>query len=124
MDLVASETDVAVTVTAGFAGTVAGAVNVAGLPLNVTAGAIEPQPGEHGTPACDSVQLTPALFPSFATVAVNCCVPFTGTLAEGGATATVIAGTVIGAEIDFEVSAAEVAVMVTVMLLAGGAGAV
>jgi len=51
-------------------------------------------------------------------------VPLTGTLAVGGATETLIAGTVIVAEPDLVVSAAEVAVMVTVRLLAGGPGAV
>jgi len=50
--------------------------------------------------------------------------PLTGTLALPGETATVMAGTVIVAEPDLVVSAAEVAVMVTVRLLAGGPGAV
>jgi hypothetical protein len=55
------------------------------------------------------------------TVAVNDCVPFTGTLALVGATATAIAGTVTVAGFDLVVSATEVAVIVTVRLLAGGA---
>jgi hypothetical protein len=47
-------------------------VYVAALPLGVVAGAIVPQPGEHTTPPCVSVQLTPLLPGSFVTVAVNC----------------------------------------------------
>lgn len=61
---------------------------------------------------------------SLPTVAVKFAVPLTGTLALGGATATVIAGTVIAAEAFLVLSAAEVAVIVTVRLLAGGPGAV
>lgn len=97
---------------------------MAGLPLNVAAGAIVPQPGEHGAPACARVQVTPRLPASLLTVAVKFCVPLTGTLALLGETATVMAGTVIVAEPDLVVSAAEVAVMVTVRVLAGGPGAV
>ena len=61
---------------------------------------------------------------SLLTVAVYCCVPLTGTFALGGATVTVIAGTVIVAEFDFVASAVEVAMIVMVSVLAGGAGAV
>lgn len=50
--------------------------------------------------------------------------PLTGTFALGGATETVIAGTVIVAEAFFVLSTAEVAVIVTVRSLAGGPGAV
>lgn len=123
-DLDVSDTEVAVIVTIGLAGRVAGAVYVAGAPLGVAAGAIVPQPGEHGAPACARVQVTPRLPASLLTVAVKFCVPPTGTLALPGETATAMAGTVIVAEPDLVVSAAEVAVMVTVRLLAGGPGAV
>ena len=65
------------------------------------------------------------MFPaSFPMVAVKVAVPFTATLALDGATATVIAGTVIAAEAFLVLSAAEVAVIVTVRLLLGGPGAV
>ena len=65
-------TDVATTVTFGFPGTVDGAVYVAAFPLGVVAGAMVPQPGEQLAPPCVSDQLTPLLFVSFITVAVNC----------------------------------------------------
>jgi hypothetical protein len=93
-------------------------------PLGVLVGATEPQVGEHATPACVKVQVTPLFVASLLTVAVNNCVPFTGTLALGGATTTVMAGTVIVAEFDLVLSATEVAVIVILRLLAGGAGAV
>ena len=86
-DSVGAVTDVAITVTVGFAGTVAGAVNVAGLPLAVVVGAMVPQPGEQAVPPCVNVQVTPLLLGSFATVAVNCCVPFIATLTVAGVTA-------------------------------------
>src|SRR5207249_1450255 len=60
-DFVASAADVATTLTFGFAGTVHGAVYVAALPLEVVAGAMVPQLGEHGVPPCVRVQLTPLL---------------------------------------------------------------
>lgn len=59
-DLVASVTEVAVSVTVGFAGTVAGAVYVVSAPLAVVVGVREPQPGEHGVPDCVRFQVTPA----------------------------------------------------------------
>ncbi len=95
-----------------------------GVPLVVVAGAIVPQVGEHGFTPCVRVQVTLWAPAPLLTVAVNCCVPLTGTLALAGATATVMAGTVIVAEPDLVLSATEVALMVTVRLLAGGAGAV
>jgi hypothetical protein len=59
------------------------------------------------------------------TVAVNCVLFPASTVAVGGATETLAAGTVIVAEFDFVVSVTEVAVTVTVRALAGGlAGAV
>lgn len=82
-----SAAEVATTVTFGFAGTVAGAVKVAGLPLAVVAGAMVPQPGEQAVPPCVNVQATPLLLGSFATAAVNCCVPLVATLTFAGATA-------------------------------------
>jgi hypothetical protein len=60
----------------------------------------------------------------FCTVAENCCVAPTRTEDVGGATPIETASTIIVAEADFVGSAAEVAVIVTVRLLAGAAGAV
>ena len=57
-------------------------------PLAVLAGLIVPQPGEHGAPLCVSVQLTPLLLASFATVAVNCWLAVTVTFAAPGETDT------------------------------------
>jgi uncharacterized Fe-S center protein len=48
-DLAKSDTEAAVIVTVALAGTVAGAVKVAGAPLAVVA-VIEPQPGEQAVP--------------------------------------------------------------------------
>ena len=113
-EMAASATEVATTVTFAFAGTPAGAVYVAGLPLGVVAGAMVPQPGEHGVPLSVSIQFTPLLLGSFVTVAVNCWVAFTLTLAVVGATETAIAGeTVTVAAADFVASAADTAVTVT-----------
>ena len=62
---------------------------------------------------------------SLATVAVNCCVVLITTLAVVGETETETAETVTVADIDFVESVTDVAVTVTVRLLAGGvAGAV
>ena len=47
-----------------------------------------PHPGEHATPFCVRLQLTPLLVPSFVTVAVNGCAALKATLATGGATDT------------------------------------
>ena len=83
-------------------------------PLAVLAGVIVPHPGEHGIPLCVSVQFTPLFLGSFVTVAVNCCVAFTLTLALDGETVTPIGGaTVTVAAANFVVSATEVAVTVT-----------
>src|SRR5437660_580910 len=113
-DFVASAADVATTLTFGFAGTVPGAVYVAALPLEVVAGAMVPQLGEHGVPLCVSVQFTPLLLGSFVTVAVNCCVFVTSTLAVVGETDTAIGGvTVAVAVADFVASAADVATTLT-----------
>ncbi|PYU51274.1 MAG: hypothetical protein DMG48_10540 [Acidobacteria bacterium] len=112
-DFVASAADVATTLTFGFAGTVPGAVYVAALPLEVVAGAMVPQLGEHGVPPCVRVQLTPLLLGSFVTAAVNCCVVFTVTFAVVGETETAMGGmTVTVAVADFVVSATEIALIV------------
>jgi hypothetical protein len=61
-----------------------------GTPLAVDVGDTEPQDGaEHET-----VQVTPLFAESFATVAVNCCVPLACTVAEVGETVTVSGGLV------------------------------
>jgi hypothetical protein len=80
----------------------------------------------HGVGEQDTVQVTPLFVGSFVTVAVNCAVAPACTVAVLGVTETVIpVGTVTVADADAEVLATEVAVMVTVKLLAGGvAGAV
>jgi hypothetical protein len=98
LDLDASVTDVAVRVTAVFAGSDAGAEKVAGWPLGVFDGETAPQPGEQGFPFCVRVQPTPALALSLFTVAVNCAVVPEVTLPELGDTLTVMAGTVIVAD--------------------------
>jgi len=113
-ETVVSATEVATIVTFAFSGTLTGAVYVAAVPLEVVAGAMVPQPGEHDVPLCVSVQLTPLLPASFVTVAVNCWVPVTGTLAVAGETETAMGGVmVIVAAADFVVSATETAVTVT-----------
>src|SRR2546429_9525227 len=77
-------------------------------PLAVLAGLIVPQPGEQGVPLCVSVQFAPLLLGSFVTVAVNCCVFVTLTLAVVGETDTAIGGvTVTVAAADFVVSGSE-----------------
>ena len=93
----------------------------------VTIGVIVPQAGEHAVVPCVSVQLTPWLLESKLTVAVNgvafnCAVAFTGMIALGGETETVIAGTVIVIEPCWVVSESEVATIVTDKSLAGGVG--
>jgi hypothetical protein len=95
---------------------------VVATPLAVTVGETAPQ----GAREHDTIQVTPLFAGSFVTVAVNCAVAPACTAAVLGVTETVIpAGTVTVADADAEVSATEVAVMVTVNLLAGGvAGAV
>ena len=90
-----------------------------------------PQPGEHGDTdtgglpcvTCVSDQVT-CLLDVFPTVEENCNVVFTCALGEPGETATVMAGTVMVAVPVCFVSATEVAVRVTVNVLAGGPGGV
>jgi len=98
LDLDGSVTDVAVRVTAAFAGSDAGAEKVAGWPLGVFDGETVPQAGEHGFPFWVKAQPTPLLVLSLFTVAVNCAVVLKVTLPELGATLTVMAGTVIVAD--------------------------
>src|SRR5260370_1435905 len=73
-------------------------------------------------------QITPPLFGSLPTVAVNGCVPPEGTVADCGETETLIApmgtGTVIATEEALVVSAIAVAVRVTTNVTPGGPGAV
>ena len=70
-------------------------------------------------------QLTPPLLGSLMTVAINCCVPPEGAVAEGGDTDTAIRGvTVMVDEPALVMSAAEVAVRVTIAGLGTVAGAV
>ena len=90
-------------------------------PLAVDVGETPPQ----GAGEQDTVQVTPLLLESPATVAVNREVLPAPTAVEAGATDTATEGTVMVAEVDFVLSVTEVAVNVTVKLLAGGlAGAV
>jgi hypothetical protein len=79
----------------------------------VLAGAIVPQPGEHAVPFCVNVQVTPLFVPSFVTVAVNCWVAFTATLAEVGDTDTEMGKSAIEARALAMVSATEVAINTT-----------
>ena len=58
------------------------------------------------------------------TVAVKSAVPLTCTVPAVGETEIVIAGTLINMGVDFVLSAAEVAVRVTLKSVAGGFGAV
>jgi hypothetical protein len=115
----AAEVEVMVTVRLVAGGT-AGAVYVVEEPLGVGVGETEPQEEEEQ----DTVQLTALLASSLLTVPVNCAVPFTWTVPEVGATETVMAGTLITRGADLVVSAADVAVRVTVKSLGGGLGGV
>ena len=114
-------TEVAVTVTGKSLGGGPGAVYMVAAPLAVEVGETLPQ----GEGEQDTVQLTPLLLESPATVAVNCVVPVPGTLADVGATLTATEGTVMVVGADFVLSVTEVPVSVTAVLLAGSvAGAV
>ena len=122
-DLVASATEVAVRVTVAGFGTLAGAVYVTGLAVVLLR---VPHVGEQATPPCVRLQVTFVLG-VFCTVAVNCCAPFTGTLADVGDTETLTGGggvTVTMAVPDLVESATEVAVTVTVAGVGTVAGAV
>jgi hypothetical protein len=108
-------TEVAVTKTGKSCDGGPGAVYVVAVPLAEDAGETPPQ---GGIPQ-DTVQLTPLLLESPATVAVNCVVPVPGTVADVGDTINPTEGTVMLALADLVLSVAEVAVSVTFMLLAG-----
>ena len=89
-DFVASAMEVAVTVTVAGEGTVIGAVYVTGPADALDAGDTLPQAApEHPAPL--TVQLTPLLAESFATVAVSVCVCPACTIADAGVTLTAIA---------------------------------
>ena len=108
-------TEVAVTMTGKSVAGGAGAVYVTAVPLAEDAGETPPQ---VGTPQ-ETVQATPLLLESPATLAVNCAVPFPGTVGEAGETTTPTEGTTMVAANDFVASVTEVAVSVTVKLVAG-----
>ncbi len=79
----------------------------------------------HGAVEQETLQVTLGVAEeSFVTVAVNIAEAPVFTVALGGAIVTVMAGTVMVAVPFFVVSATEVAVRVTVKVLAGGPGAV
>ena len=79
----------------------------------------------HGAGEHDTVQVTPLFSGSLVTVAVNFAVAPAFTVAESGATETVVPGTVTAAEPDTAVLATVVAMMETVKSPAGRvAGAV
>ena len=74
----------------------------------------------HGVGEHDTVHVTPLFAGSLVTVAVNLAVAPACTVAVLGATETAIPGITTVAKDDTEVLATEVAVIVTVKLLAGG----
>jgi hypothetical protein len=114
-------TEVAVTVTVTSLGGGAGAVYVIATPLAEEFAEIVPQ----GAVPQVTVQFTPLLPESPATVAVSFCVPVPATVAALGVTVTPTDGIVSVAVAVLLVSVTEVALIVTVKLLAGGvAGAV
>jgi hypothetical protein len=127
-DLLPSDTDVAVIVTINVAAAEAGAVYVTAVPDALDVAERVPQVAlVHATPGVVRVQVTPPLFPSWLTVAVNGNV--TGlpavALATGGVTLTEIGGvTVIAAVPDAVVSDTDVAVSVTINVAVAEAGAV
>jgi hypothetical protein len=116
-DLLASDTEVAVSVTVAGVGTLAGAVYVMEMPDALLLAESVPQVAPV-QPAPVSDQLTPLFCASFVTVAEKGFVPpLAWTFAEVGRIATLITGgtvMVIIATADFVASATEVAVRVTV----------
>jgi len=126
-DLVGSDTEVAVKVTAAGLGTLAGAVYVMGAPDALEAVDNVPQVAPlHPVPA--RLHVTPLFCESFCTVALKLCPLFTCTVALDGATPTTMpCGAdvmVMVAAADLPVLATEVAVRVTVAGLGTFAGAV
>ena len=68
--MVVSRTELAVSVTVGFAGTVAGAIYVTAV---LVCPESAPQPGAQALPAWVRAQVTPWFTRSLTTLAVNCC---------------------------------------------------
>jgi hypothetical protein len=113
-DFVVSLPEVAVIVTPAGEGTPEGAVYVTGVPLGVFPGETVPHAGEQLVPPCVKDHETPPLLASLETVAVNCCVVPSKTLAVAGETETEMGGvTVTVALADFVESATDAAVKVT-----------
>jgi hypothetical protein len=96
-DFVGSSTEVATTFTTGSSGEIAGAVYVVAPPLVVLVGLMVPQMGEHATPSCSKLHVTPLLVPSSVTVAVTCFVLLKGTVVGLGDTEIEIGRIVISA---------------------------
>ena len=88
-------------------------------PLSVVVSEKVPQIGAQDAPAWTGAQVTPLPAGSKETVALKSCAAFTGISADVGSTDTLMAGTVICTEFDFDVSVADVAVSVALRLLAG-----
>jgi len=82
---------------------------VVGIPFSVVVGETDP----HGAVGHETVQVTPLFAGSYAIVAVNCSVVFTGTVVLATLIVTVSEGMLITAVADAELLATEVAVMVT-----------
>src|SRR6185369_12327903 len=119
VDFVLSVTDSAVNVTLESAGILAGAVYVIAASLAVLAGEGVPHVAPQLIPFWARLQFTPLFAGSFATCPVNTCVALNGISPAPGETDTAIAGTTMLAKPDLVVSAAEVAVTVTVRSLTG-----
>lgn len=112
-----SPTEVAVIVTCrSAAGGEGGAVYVVAAPFAVETGETLPQ----DPVAQDTAQVTPLLLASLVTAAVRVVAPPAGTVLADEATLIATDGTVIVAELDFVVSAIEVADSVTAKSFAGG----
>jgi hypothetical protein len=120
--LVLSETEVAVNVTVGGAGTLTGALYVTATPEALAAGATVPHAAPlHPVP--DTVHITPLFALSLVTVAVKFCAAPTTTPAVVCESVTAITGagpavTVMVADADLVPSETEV----TVSVIAGGVG--
>ncbi len=127
-NLLPSDTDVAVIVTINVAAAEAGALYVTAVPDALDVAERVPQiAAVHAAPGVVRVQVTPPLFPSFWTLAVNgkpTVLP-ADALAIGGVTLTEIGGvTVIVAAPNAVVSDTDVAVIVTGNVAVAEAGAV
>ena len=91
-------------------GGVEGAVYVVEPPLLVDVGETVP----HGAAEQDTVQVTPPLLASLATVAVTACVPVASIIASPGDTETVTPSTGMVPELETDEFATAVAVNITV----------